>query len=218
MHLLDAWTSLALPEFVRLIGIPAAVLLATLLPGRRVARSSALAVAVAVTLLVEIESPFGVRAGWMLLWALVAWQAGATGHGESRVRTRRRGAIEAGAVALPLGVGLVLLLLAAESRQALGATDARRASLGALVVGAGLLHLMMRRHTRRALVALAALGLGLELLAASARMADVTRQGAPPGAALAGTLVAVALAHRIGGARERHAGSVLVSDAHDLHD
>lgn len=220
MHLLDAWTVLAGPDLARLIGIPVAIVIAALLPGRRIAGVAALAVAIAVAMCVEMAAPLAVRIGWTALWLLVAWQAGTQGLESTRARSPRRGAIEAGAVALPLGAALALMLLAAVSRQSqtLSDLDARRASLGALVLGAGLLHLMMRRHARRALVAFAALGLGLELLASSARLADVTHAGSPPGAALLGTLVAVALVSRIAVSRENWAGSPLVSDAHELHD
>jgi len=218
MHLLEAWTTLSPPELVRLLGIPAAVLAAALLPGRRIAAAVAIAVAVGVAALDELAAPSLVRAGWVTLWLLVAWQSGSRGTGNARNPSRRRGAIEAGALALPLGLALVVLLLAALSRQELAAADARRASLGALVLGAGLLHLMLRRHARRSLVAFAALGLGLELLGASARAIDVMHAGPPAGAALAGACTAVALATRIVDARERFAGSALVSEAHELHD
>ena len=42
MHLLDAWTSLSPLDSLRLLGIPLAVLLATLLPGRGIARAGLL--------------------------------------------------------------------------------------------------------------------------------------------------------------------------------
>jgi len=218
MHLLDAWTLLSTPDLARLIGVPIAVLLATVLPGRRVTRAAALVVTAAVAPMAELAAPPLVRAGWVLLWLGIAWQAGAQGHDIGTTASRRRGGFESGAIALPLGVGLVLLLLAAVSRQSLSALDARRASLGAVVVGAGLLHLMMRRHGRRAILAFAAMGLGLELLAASARAADVAGAGAPAGVALLATSLVCALTVRIAGARERWAGSALVSDAHELHD
>jgi len=220
MHLLAAWTTLGTIELVRLLGIPVAVLFAALLPGRNTARAAALVVAAASALLVELSGSWMVRAGWAVLWLLVAWQAGATGDaaaGES-APPGRRGGFEAGILALPLGLGLVLLLLAATSRQPLADADARLASLGALVLGAGLIHLMFRRHVRRALVAFAALGLGLELLAAAARSVDAQHAGPTAGSALAAALVALALTLRIAGSRERFAGSPLVSDAHGLHD
>ena len=218
MHLLDAWTTPSPLDLARLLGIPAAVLLTALLPGRGLARAAALACALCTTLLGELAGPWTLRAGWALLWLLVAWQVGRRDAREPRRRAARRGAFETGAVALPLGLGLLLLLLAAVTRQTFAAVDMRRASLGVLVLGVGLLHLAMQRHARRAALAVAALGLGLGLLAAAARAADVTREGAPVGAALAATAIALALQLRLASGRERHAGSVLVADAHELHD
>lgn len=218
MRLLDAWTSLDPWTLARLAGLPIAILLAALLPGRRAARVTSVVIAALVATLAELGPSAPLRLGWTITWLLVAWQAGAAGHEGARTRTRRRAGIEAGALALPLGAALALLLLAAVSRQTLPALDERRASLGALVLGTALLHLMMRRHARRALVAFAGLGLGLELLAASARSADVMHAGAPAGGALVATLFVIALAGRIAGARERYAGSPFVGDAHELHD
>ena len=218
MHLLDAWTALSVMDLARLLGPPVAVLLAAIVPGRRVAAAAALVCAVGVGALDELAASGLVRAGWVALWLFVAWQSGSLGHEPPRPPGVRRGAIESGAVALPLGFGLLLLLLAALSRQSLPPIDARRASLGAVFVGFGLLHLMLRRHVRRALVAFAALGLGLELLAASARAGDVLHAGAPAGAALAGALVVVVLTRRVAESRERFAGSPFVGDAHGLHD
>lgn len=220
MHLLDAWTALSVADLARLLGIPLAILVAALLPGRRAIGVAALVIAIAVAACAELADGWVVRAAWCGAWLAVAWFAGASGLDAARRRPVRRGGFEAGVVALPLGGALALLLLAAVSRQSLtlSALDVRRASLGVFVLGAGLLHLMMRRHARRATLAFASLGLGLELLATSARRADVTGAGAPAGAALAATLVAVALVARIAGARERFADSPLVSDAHELPD
>ena len=215
MHLLAAWKALGTFDLLRLLGIPAAVLVAAFLPGRNITRLAGLAVAVATALLVEPAGPWYVRAGWPLAWLFVAWHAGAPVDAPP---VPRRGGFEAGVLALPLGLGLVLLLLAATSRQPLAAPDARLASLGALVLGAGLRHLMLRRHARRALVAFAALGLGLELLSAAARSVDALHVGPPAGGALGATLVALALTLRVAGSRERFAGSPYVSDAHGLHD
>ncbi len=221
MHLLDAWTVLDPIALARLLGIPVAVLLAAFLPGRGIVRFAALAIATLVAMLGELAASPIVRAGWVVLWLLIAWRSGAEGvapESPAPPSARRRGAIEAGMVALPLGVGMVALLLAALSREALAAPEARRASLGALLVGAGLVHLMLRRHVRRATVAFAALGLGLELLAATARAADVLHAGPPAGVALAGAAFASAVTLRVAFSRERWAGSPLVSDAHELHD
>jgi hypothetical protein len=62
------------------------------------------------------------------------------------------------------------------------------------------------------------MGLGLELLTAAARAADVTHRGTPAGAALAATAIAIVLARRIAGARERYAHSPSIADAHELVD
>ena len=218
MHLIEAWSGFPPLELARLLGMPIAIFLAALLPGSRVAAAAAIAVAVGAAALDELAAPSLVRAGWVALWLLVAWQSGARGPEGGAVAPARRGAFAAGAVALPLGLGLILLLLASLSRQGLAVAEARRASLGALVLGAGLLHLMLRRYVRRSLVAFAGLGLGLELLAASARAADVLHAGPPAGAALAAAGLAVALAARVAGGRERFAGSPMVNDARELHD
>jgi len=218
MHLFAAWTSLGTFDLMRLLGIPAAVLVAALLPGRVAARAAALAVALAAALLAELSAPWYVRAGWPLVWLLAAWIAGAPDAAARNARAPRRATFEAGLLALTLGLAIVLLLLVAASRQALDPARTRLTSLGALLVGFGLLHLMLRRHLRRALLAFAALGLGLELLAAAARSGDALHVGSPPGAALAATLVTMALAHRVAGSRERWAGSPFVADAHELHD
>ncbi len=109
-------------------------------------------------------------------------------------------------------------MLAAVWRQTFEPEDARRASLGALLVGIGLLHLMMRRHVRRAALAIGALGVGLELLTAAARAVDVAHEGPPPGSALLATALGVTIVIRIADGRERYAGSVFVSDAHELLD
>lgn len=217
MHLLAAWTSLGPLELLRLLAIPAALLAAVLLPGGAT-RAAALAVAVACGLLAELDVPWYVRAGWPVVWLLVAWQTASPEGAARRPAAPRRVTFENGLLALGLGLGLLSLLLLAASRQALAPGDARVMSLGVLVLGLGLLHLMLRRHARRALLAFAALGLGLELLAVTARSVDALHAGAPAGGALAATLVALALTHRIAGSRERFAGSAFVPDAHELHD
>lgn len=218
MHLFAAWTSLGTFDLLRLLGIPAAILVAALLPGRGAARAAAAAIAVASALLVELSAPWFVRAGWPVLWLLVAWAAGAPAGSEPGARASRRITFESGVLALTLGLALVLLLLVAASRQALSPEGTRLTSLGALVVGFGMLHLMLRRHVRRALVAFAALGLGLELLATAARSVDALHAGPPAGGGLGATLVALALALRVADSRERFAGSPFVADAHELHD
>ena len=218
MHLLEAWTSLGPFHLARLLALPGAILVATLLPGRVPARGAALVGAAAVMLLSEMTVDLWIRAAWVVAWLAIAWQAGQAERPDLLPRPARRRGFEAGAVALPLGVALLALMLAAVWRQAFQPEDARRASLGAMLVGLGLLHLMMRRHVRRAAVAMGALGVGLELLTASARAMDVSHEGAPAGSALLATSLAATIVLRIAEGRERYAGSAFVSDAHELQD
>jgi hypothetical protein len=218
MHLLEAWTSLGPFHLARLLALPAAMLVATLLPGRQLARGAALVSAVGVVLLSEMDVPWWVRAAWGALWLAIAWQAGMAERPDLAPGPPRRRALEAGAVALPLGIALLALMVAAVWRQSFDPDDARRASLGALLVGLGLLHLMMRRHVRRAALAVGALGVGLELLTAAARATDVAHEGAPAGSALLATALGITIVTRIADGRERYAGSVFVSDAHELQD
>jgi hypothetical protein len=218
MHLLEAWTSLGPLHLARLLALPGAMLVATLLPGRQLARGSALVAAVGVMLLNEMAVPWWVRGTWALLWLGIAWQSGLRERPDLMPPSPRRRAFEAGAVALPLGAAMLALMLAAVWRQTFEPDDARRASLGALLVGLGLLHLMMRRHVRRAAIAVGALGVGLELLTAAARAADVAHEGAPAGSALLASTLAIVIVTRIADGRERYAGSVFVSDAHELQD
>jgi len=218
MHLLEAWTTLGPFHLARLLALPGAMLVATLLPGRVVARSASLVCAASVLLLDEMAVPWWARATWVVLWLGIAWQAGVPERSDLLPHPPRRRGFEAGAVALPLGIALLALMLAAVWRQTFQPDDARRASLGALLVGMGLMHLMMRRHVRRASLALGGLGVGLELLTASARAADVAREGAPAGAALLATALAILIVSRLAEGRERYAGSAYVSDAYELQD
>ncbi len=218
MHLLEAWTTLGPLHLARLLALPGIMLVATLLPGRVLARGAALLASAAVLLLGEMAVPWWIHAVWVAVWLAIAWQAGMRDRPELPKRPERRRGFEAGAVALPLGLALLALMLAAVWRQTFQPEDARRASLGALLVGLGLLHLMMRRHVRRATLAIGCLGVGLELLTASARAADVAHEGSPPGTALLATVLAATIVTRIADGRERYAGSAFVSDAHELQD
>jgi hypothetical protein len=218
MHLLEAWTSLGPLHLARLLALPGAILVATLLPGRVLARGAAIVCALSVALLDEMAIPWWARVAWVLLWLAIAWQAGIPERSDLLPHPPRRRGFEAGAVALPLGLGLLALMLAAVWRQTFQPDDARRASLGALLVGLGLMHLMMRRHVRRASLAIGSLGVGLELLTASARAADVAHEGAPAGAAMLSTGLAILIVARLAAGRERYAGSAFISDAHELQD
>jgi len=218
MHLLEAWTSLGPLHLARLLALPGAILVATLLPGRVLARGAAFVCALSVALLDEMAVPWWARGVWVLLWLSIAWQAGLPERADLLPHPPRRRGFEAGAVALPLGLGLLALMLAAVWRQTFAPDDARRASLGALLVGLGLMHLMMRRHVRRASLAIGGLGVGLELLTACARAADVAHEGAPAGAAMLATALAILIVARLASGRERYAGSAFISDAHELQD
>ena len=200
------------------LALPAAVLLAAFLPGRRIA-----GVAAIVACLFTIRSPelaaWPLALGWSALFAWLAaglLRSPAVAAPPRPARTGR--GFEAGAIALPLGVGLLVGLLAIVSRVGGEAFEARRATLGVLLVGAGVLHLMLRRNAQRAGLAFAALGLGLELLFASARAVDALGEGPPAGAPLVASVMGVALVQRIARARAEYAGSPFVSDAHQLQD
>src|ERR1051325_8358941 len=76
MHLLEAWTSLGPFHLARLLALPGTILVATLLPGRQLARGSALVGAAGVLLLSEMAVPWWVRGAWGVLWLAIAWQSG----------------------------------------------------------------------------------------------------------------------------------------------
>lgn len=218
MHFLDAWTRLSALDLVRLM-LPVSLLaIATFLPGRRVARGAALAVAVVLPTVRELGTGAIGTVAWVLLWIAIAWQAGDP-HGQyDRPQVTRQGGVESGMVGLLIGLALLGLLVAAVARQNLSPEDGRRASFGLLLMVLGLLQLMLRRHVLRATLAFGSLGLGLQVLDSAARAAQVPGTAPAPGAVLLGTAVAVALATRIARGRERTVGSAWVSDAHDLHD
>ena len=217
MHLLDAWTMLPPRDLLRLLALPFAAAMATFLPGRVVARTCAIVLAFATLGFVELGGSWLVRAGWSVLWAALAWWVGRERQ-DAEGQERRRERLEAWVLGLPLGVGVLLLLLAALSRQVLMPSASRLALIGVSLVALGMLHLLTRRHVRRAVLAFAFLALGIESLAAAVRETDVLHEGAPAGAALASAILASALLVRLAHAREVRARAPLVSDAHDLHD
>jgi hypothetical protein len=214
---LDVWAGMP-PLHLLQLALPVVfLLLAVFLPGRLAARIAALGVAASLPFLRELGSPPAVTAGWVLLWLIVAWQAGRPSGGASRSGARL-GGLESGTVGLLLGPALLVLLVAAVARLDLGPEPTRLGSYGVLLVCLGLLHLMLRRHAVRAATAFAAIGLGLQVLAGGVRAA-VLPGDAPPGSAiLLAAALAVALAVRVGEARAAAPGSAWVSDAHDLHD
>lgn len=178
---------------------------------------AALGLALTIPFLRELALPGFLTAAWAVLWLVIAWRAGVPEQG-GRPRSTTIGVVlETGAIGMLLGLVLLTLLVAAVARQDMAPEDARRASYGVLLLGLGLLHLMIRRHARRAAIGFAALGLGLQVLDGAARGAQVL-PASTAGGVLVSAWVATVLALRIADARERHAGSVWVTDAHDLHD
>jgi hypothetical protein len=217
VHFLDSWTELPPLDLLRLLAPVALLAAGGLLPGRRIARLTAIAVALFIPALRELGPWWPWGAAWTALWLGVAWRVGETGPAQ-RAGRPRAGGVESGAVGLLLGLVLLALLVAGVARQNLSHADGRLASYGLLVMCLGLLHLMLRRDARRALVGFAALGLGLQLLEGVSRAALIVAERRDPGAILVATLAAVALADRLARVRQLDAGSAWVSDAHDLHD
>ena len=219
MHFLDAWLEIPPLGLARLLAPLILLGLSAFLPGLRVGRVTALGVAATLPLLNELAAPTPVVAAWMGLWALIGfWRPGDPEETARRPRARSRGSAETHTVGLALGLALTLLLIAAVARQDMSAEDTRRASLGAALLSTGILHLMLRRHIRRAMTGFAAMGLGLPVLEGAARGAQVGSVPSGSAALLLATALGVGLALRVAIARERHAGTAWVSDAHDLHD
>ena len=100
MHLLEAWTTLGPLHLARLLALPGAMLVATLLPGRVLARGAALVGAAAVLLLGEMTVSLWIRGAWVLAWLAIAWQAGMPDAPDLPPSPARRRGFEAGAVAL----------------------------------------------------------------------------------------------------------------------
>src|SRR6185369_16000868 len=99
MHLLEAWTTLGPFHLARLLALPSAILVATLLPGRVLARGTAMVCALAVGLLDELAVPWWARGAWVALWLLIAWQAGRPERPDLLPRPPRRHAPRPGAPA-----------------------------------------------------------------------------------------------------------------------
>jgi hypothetical protein len=218
VDLFKFWFGLPRQDLLRLL-LPAALLiLATVLPGRRVARAAAFGVAIALPFLRPLDTPTPLTAAWSALWLIVAWQVGLPAPGNAPAPARRSGALESGAVGLLVGVALMLLMVASLARQDLEPTVGRRVVMALLLIGIGVVHLMLRGHVRRAAIAFGALGLGLQVLDGVARGAELAGSAPARGGVWLATALAIALVLRLGMSRERFAGSPWVSDAHDLHD
>jgi hypothetical protein len=218
VEFLDCWTELALPDLLRLLAPAVFLTLATLGPGVRIVRLSAIGVALTIPLVEELGVSPGYSVAWSALWLLIAWSARKQEGTARRPLAARHGVFETSAVGLLLGAILMALLIAAVARQSLSPEEARRASYGALLLMLGLLHLMLHGHVRRAGVAFGSLGLGLQVLDSAAREAQVFVALNPGGGVLLATVLAASLAMRVATNRERSAGTAWVSDAHDLHD
>ena len=218
MDLFKLWFGLPPQDLLRLL-LPAALLtLATVLPGRGVARIASLGVALALPFLRPLDTPLPITAAWSALWLVVAWQVGLPAPGNAPSPPRRPGAFESGTVGLLVALALLGLMVASLARQDLEPVVGRRVLMGLLLIGIGVLHLMLRGHVRRAAIAFASLGLGLQVLDGTARGAELAGSAPARGGVWLATAVAVALVLRLGIGRERFAGSPWVSDAHDLHD
>jgi hypothetical protein len=218
VDLFKFWFGLPPQDLLRLL-LPAALLtLATVLPGRRVARAASFGVALALPFLRPLDTPAPITAAWSALWLLIAWQVGLPAPANAPPPARRPGAWESGVVGLLVGVALLLLLVASLARQDLEPRVGRRVVMALLLMGIGVLHLMLRGHVRRAAIAFGSLGLGLQVLDGTARGSELAGSAPAHGGVWLATAIAVALVLRLGHAREQFAGSPWVSDAHDLHD
>ncbi len=218
MHIFEFWFGLPPQDLLRLL-LPAALLaLATLLPGRGVARAASFGLALALPFLRELGTPPPLTAAWSALWCVVAWQVGLAAPGPAPPRRARPGGVESGTVGILIGLTLMLLMIASLARQDIEPAVGRQVVMALLLLGLGVLHLMLRRHVRRSAIAFAALGLGLQVLDGAARGAEIAGSAPASGAVWLATALAVALALKLGRARERLAGEAWVSDAHDLHD
>jgi len=216
MRFLDAWRQLHGGDVLGFV-LPVAFMgLLVFLPGRILARIAAAGVALGILVLPGMVEPLPLRLGWVALWGGIAWGVrSAPARGRSG---RRIGLLETGGVGLTLAIALLAVLMVAIGRADLDEAVARAASYGVFVLCLGLLHLMLRRHIVRLAIGLAMMGFGLQLLSGVAQVASAPAGAPDTYAILLATVLACALAVRIGRTRERVAGSAWVGDAHDLHD
>jgi hypothetical protein len=217
MHFVDAWTNLPPLGAVLLLAPAAIAIIAVLLPGRPLARTLSIAVALTVPLSPGL-GPLEVRASWLALWLGVALVSGVKRDVSPRAESARPGGVESGAIGLLLGGGWLALMVVALGRQDLPQELTRAATLGMLLVSVGLVHLLFQRDALRGAMAFATIGLGLQWLDAAVRLVVLESGELPRGAVLFATAVAVVLASRVAFVRQNDAGSAWVSHAHDLHD
>jgi hypothetical protein len=217
VHLLESWSEFSQIELIRWFLPVICATALVVLPGRRVARVGAAAMAVSLLITPGYVAGQLRLFGWVLLWAFLAWWLGRPPANPASP-VRRLGFLEAGAVGLLLGLALFALLGAALARQGLAGEEGRRALLGLLLLCLGMLHLMMRGHATRSALAFAILGLGLREIQLAAQRTLLPDSGDRGTGIFAATVIAVGLALRIGRTRETVATSPWVGDAHDLHD
>jgi hypothetical protein len=219
VHFLDAWLEISPLDLARLLAPLGFLTASAFIPGLRIGQVTTLGVAASLPFLHELGAPLGIVGAWVILWLFLGWwRPGDAEETARRPLARTRGAAETHTVGLALGLALTLLLIAAVARQDMSPDDTRRASLGAALLSTGILHLMLRRHIRRAMTGFAAMGLGLQVLHGAAQGAQVGPLPWTAAALFLATSLGVVLALRVAIARERHAGTAWVSDAHDLHD
>lgn len=218
MHFLDAWTSLPFLDQARLLGPALVMVLAIVLPGRRIAALLALGFAVTIPASGAFGGGRPLAAGWGVLWLVVAGVLYRAARAGMKRPAERRGGFESTLAGLMLGLPLFALLAIAIARQDLPLAATRAATAGSLFLALGLIHLMVRRHVLRSVLGWGFAGFGLQVLQA-ATLGSLPASLAPhPAVVLLATAVTLLLVLRIGLARAQWAGSAWLSDAHDLHD
>jgi hypothetical protein len=217
VHFVDAWTSLPPLDLLLLLAPAAVAIVAMLLPGRAVARTASIAIALTAPALPDL-GPAAVRVAWFALWLGVAIISGVKRDPTPRGESSRPGGVESGAIGLLLGAALLVLVIVGLGRQDLSPELTRPTAAGMLLIVAGLAHLMLRRDALRGAFAFATIGLGLQWLDRAVRLVVLEAGELPEGAVWFATAIAVVLAARVAFVRQRDAGSAWVSHAHDLHD
>jgi hypothetical protein len=214
MRFLESWAVLPPLDLLRWSIPVAGVLLLVLLPGRRAAGVASGIVALGVLVAPDLLPSLWLQLAWVALWVGLGLHVS-----RSPVPAAGRvGFLESGSIGALVGSALLVLVLAIVARQGLPHDETRRASIGIAVLALGLLHLMMRRHAIRASLAFAAMGFGLQILEVAAWGTLLPASPVPTASSWLATVIAVALAIRVGRIRQHVAGSPWVADAHDLHD
>jgi hypothetical protein len=218
MRFLSAWTEVGGATLLLALATPTLLAVAAFIPGRRVARLTAAGAALLVLALGVVGLEGWIRAGWALLWALVAWRVGRPHPEREDDPAPRPSGVESGLIGVLLAAALTVLLLSAVARHDLDPLETRSTSFGLILLVVGLLHLMLRRDAMRALLGFATLGLGAQILQLVARDRLLAAPAESPAALLLASAITLALTDRVIRMRQQSAGSTWVSDAHDLHD